>query len=890
MPSTPILSTNQLDTGQRHLLERAQDHNALQPASSAAVQLRTLGVIDLLADDEARAARVLTQPKRIGLLAYLAVSGPGTPVRRDTLTGMLWPEHDDQHARGALRQALHGLRTGLGEDVVVNRGDGEVGLDPERFWCDAVAFQSVLERGDQSEAVRLYSGPFLNGLRVREAPGFVQWMDRERSRLARAHETALEQLAAVAEDDGDLLAAAEWWERLLESDPYNARAVIRLMELLEALGEPARAIEHAEQHAMLLHEELNAAPNPDVEKLADRLRTHPKAVARVRGQGQDMQAPQAAEQPSQRDRKQRDGAGNRRRWFLLAAFVIAAAILGWFSRSVYMQLGDTGIPGMAVITMGYSGPEEDRFLAEGTTDAIATQLVAMPGLRVKKYPDSSEVAVGQYASVGKALGVEYLLVGHMYVEEGDADGRQLRVNTELISASDHELILSDTYVGPVEMRSLFRFHRDVARNIARRLDAALFGSHTDIAVSIPTDNVEAWEYYLQGQQHWNRGSLHNRHAHCAIRMFEDAVALDSNFTLAYAGLAKVHSDMWTQTRDPFHLAEAERALERTLALEPEGRAVGGARASYASARGEHELAQVILEEAVRANPNDAELLVQLGEVQLRLNLWDAALVNLERAFELDPQLRRAVMSLAETYLCVRRFEDARRTFQAAIRLGADEADGYGGLAWLTIASGGTTEDAERILSDGIQLIGSVEVMRWLVATDGYLSWFLLLGDDFHVTLDEFTVVTMGADSADYYLARASSLQGRGKEFSARVYYDSATAVLQARVDGGNEGAIRHGLLGVAYAGAGHSLKGVAAARKGVELLPVSRNAYTGPRLMSLLARAHTLAGEYGAAVDMLQDLLDLRSYYSVDVLRLHPAFDPLRANARFKRLVGEQEW
>src|SRR6266508_3577743 len=98
---------------------------------AAAIALQTLGPVRLTDADGHEAHGLLAQPRRLALLAYLAVAAPRGLQRRDVILTVFWPELDQPHARAALRQALRVIRASLG-DVVASRGDDEIGLDFER--------------------------------------------------------------------------------------------------------------------------------------------------------------------------------------------------------------------------------------------------------------------------------------------------------------------------------------------------------------------------------------------------------------------------------------------------------------------------------------------------------------------------------------------------------------------------------------------------------------------------------------------------------------------------------------------------------------------------------------------------------------------------------------
>src|SRR5919205_1992605 len=124
------------------------------------IELRLFGAASLDSSDPGREREelqaLLTQPKRLALLAYLAVATPRGFHRRDRLLGLLWPELDQDRARAALRKAVHVLRQGLGEGVLLSRGDDELGLDSSSFWCDARVCDDAIAAGQFARAVELY--------------------------------------------------------------------------------------------------------------------------------------------------------------------------------------------------------------------------------------------------------------------------------------------------------------------------------------------------------------------------------------------------------------------------------------------------------------------------------------------------------------------------------------------------------------------------------------------------------------------------------------------------------------------------------------------------------------------------------------------------------------
>ena len=134
-------------------------------------------------------------------LALLAVKGR-QGLSRDTFIGLFWPESDSEHGRNSLSQVISVLRRELTADDVL-LGTTELRVNPDVLACDVVEFENRIAADDLEAATKLYTGPFLDGVFLRNTPEFEHWMDQERARFHHMQGDALERLATRAGAKGD---------------------------------------------------------------------------------------------------------------------------------------------------------------------------------------------------------------------------------------------------------------------------------------------------------------------------------------------------------------------------------------------------------------------------------------------------------------------------------------------------------------------------------------------------------------------------------------------------------------------------------------------------------------------------------------------------------------
>lgn len=244
--------------------------------SAAPFEFCTLGAAQVRDAQGRPLLSLQAQPKRLALLAYLASGVESSPRRRDVTVALFWPELDEEHARGALRQALSYLRRSLRSDVVMTNGD-EIGVDLNVLSLDAHRFEEASRAGQFRAAMELYRGDFLEGLFVADAsPELDHWFDSERNRLRSLAREAAWQLAYAAAERGNGSAARGWGHRAMALSQHDESELRKLILLLDQLGDRAGALRAYHQFADELRSDFDVAPSPETQQL----------VAQVRGRAE----------------------------------------------------------------------------------------------------------------------------------------------------------------------------------------------------------------------------------------------------------------------------------------------------------------------------------------------------------------------------------------------------------------------------------------------------------------------------------------------------------------------------------------------------------------------------------------------------------------------------
>ncbi|HEX6307453.1 MAG TPA: BTAD domain-containing putative transcriptional regulator [Longimicrobiales bacterium] len=689
------------------------------------------------AEDNLLAGRA-SQRHRLALLSLLALS-PARAASRDKLLAYLWPERDASHGRNLLRQSVHVVRKALGDAVILTSGD-DLRLNTTLLRVDVLEFEAAIARSDHRDAIALYRGPFLDGFFLEDAPEFEHWAERERRRLEQTFGSTLEELASAAEAEHDFARAVEHWRMRAAHDPYDARVAQRLMRALEADGNPIAALQHATLYARLLEEEFGAAPPSEVLELAERIRAHPAVTSRA---ASEEYSPDNVS--GSRDRGAIVGgsadtlpptpalrARIRPRWAVPgAAAILVLAILIRMLWPGGDHAGTAGIgawePSIAVLPLGSPGNDSlDAALAQSMTEELIAMLARTGGLRVLASTSTTGFRDRQVdaRAIADSLSVSYLLEGS--VQKTDS---RLRVHIRLVDGRDGSTRWSEEYRRAFD--DVFSVQDEIARAVAGELGLR-FDRERQL-LRHRTRNVAAYEFYVRG---WDPVLLRSQSGVWrATEYFQQAIAADSTYAAAHAGLALMYIRRARTTGDPLtppaelialaedaalsaveldeSLAEAhyalaqvretmldfpaaERAIRRAIELDPT-RSVYRRRLAYLhgwAGRAEDELMEA--RRALDTDPLNPYAHVALAGALFGTHRYDEALAQLERVAAFQPPLQAYDFIAAQIHAKQQRWPEAI----AALRPQAEAGDPlFVALLGYVLARAGQRDEASRILSD-----------------------------------------------------------------------------------------------------------------------------------------------------------------------------------------------
>jgi TolB-like protein/Tfp pilus assembly protein PilF len=369
------------------------------------------------------------------------------------------------------------------------------------------------------------------------------------------------------------------------------------------------------------------------------------------------------------------------------------------------------IPEKSIAVLPFDSLSEDKsnaYFAEGIQDEVITRLAKIADLKVISRTSTQRFksAPSDLRDIARQLGVRNILEGSVQKAND-----QVRVNVQLINALTDAHLWADIY--DRKLTDIFAVETEIAKTIAATLQAKLTGSEKDAMSKEPTANPEAYELYLRGRFFWNKRTSIDLPR--SVELYNQAIAKDPNYALAYAGLADcyvLYPDYGVGAPAESY-AKAKEMATKAISLEPTlaspHAALGVIHTNF-----DRDFPRAIAEfdRAIELDPNYATAYQWKNTALVILGEFDRAIAGSKKAMSLDPLSLIVNADLAFNYIYAHRFDDAVAQSRKTLEIDPNfhVARGYLGFA---LQFKGQLADALR------------EYRAAAAATDEPFSWGLL---------------------------------------------------------------------------------------------------------------------------------------------------------------------
>ncbi len=613
----------------------------------------------------------------------------------------------------------------------------------------------------------------------------------------------------------------------------------------------------------------------------------------------NAQLPQKVKQwQSEQAAQAADGSPSifRRKGLLIAAGALLIAVATFCVWLYFKQAEGTSlVPEKTIAVLpfqNFSPDKENAFFADGVQDDILTSLAKIKDLRVisrssvMKFRDA---AAQNLRAIGKTLGVANVLEGSVR-REGD----RVVVNVQLVDAKSARQIWANRY--DRTLADSLGLQGELASEIAEALRATLSTDEQARVTAKPTQNPDAYVFYLRANQISRNPDTLLEDYKTAEQLYMQAIALDPDFALAHARLASVCAEIFhyyepTQDWENRARAEAELALHLQPNLAEAHLALG--QCIYWMDQ-DYERALEQFDIAARLSPSNGDIGRLIAAIKRRQGKWEQSLKEYERVARLDPQNPNTVRELIFTNTAMRRWPEAARWVEqlramAPASIVAKIQSGYVDFWWK-----GDTALLKSFLNQvppGVDPDGGVTSVRWEVA---------MLDRDYAAarraidgsTAKELSYTAEGATPRSFF--EGSIALAQGDIAGSQKYFADAQPVFENAVKEAPLSAMRHANLGWFYAFMGRKEDAMREGRRAVELKPESKDAVDGVIVNCYLALIYARVGEKDLAFALLDRLIKTPGAvdsvdYSVTIndLKHRWEWDPIRSDPRFQKLLEQ---
>lgn len=428
----------------------------------------------------------------------------------------------------------------------------------------------------------------------------------------------------------------------------------------------------------------------------------------------------------------------------LAALLVMTISVGYFAYSRYFSGSVEGVRSVAVLPFANEGGDpEMEYLSDGISESLINSLS-----QISRFKVIARTTVFRYKgkdvdpqAAGRELKVDTVLVGKV-VRKGDS----LIVQADLVDVADGTQLWGERYNR--KMSDVLAVQEEIAGEISAKLQPRLTGEERERLAKRYTNDTDAYQLYLQGRYHWNKRTAEDLKK--SVSYFEQAIARDSRFALAYAGLADSYIALPGYAAVPsreaqpkvaaaamkaleiddtlaeahivvaglkhyyeWDFAGAEREYKRGIELSPNYAAAHQRYSEFLSTMGRHDEAIAVGERARELDPFSLVINSVLGRVLSTARQHDRAIEQLQKTLELDKNFALAQSFLGVAYLEKGMYEEAIRELKKGVALSVRNGEPLCYLGYAYAASGRRGEALK--LLDEVQGLSGGKVSPYNVA-------------------------------------------------------------------------------------------------------------------------------------------------------------------------------
>ncbi len=420
-------------------------------------------------------------------------------------------------------------------------------------------------------------------------------------------------------------------------------------------------------------------------------------------------------------------------WAMTALIVVAVAgfpvavILAWVydftpqgirrDRLAPQDQGrDDDQPSIAVLPFLDLSPEQDQeYFCEGVAEEILNALTRIGNLHVAARSSSFQFSSqsGDVREAGRKLGVKTILEGSVRKAGG-----KLRVSAQLVNVSDGYHVWSKVF--DEDLEDVFAIQDEIAKSIAETLMETISAQEWEAIRALPRTHIDAYDYYLRGRQFFKR--FHKVDIEHARQMFWQALDVDPDFALAWAGYADCHSFLMMYVDpDPLHAEQADHASKRALELAPELAEAHASRGLACLVGRRFDRAERAFRRALQLNPRLFEAYYYFARTRFHQGDLEGAAKLFRKAAETDPAdyqsrcLRVQILrGTGHTALAMEEAREAVKVLEKHLEWHPDDARGLhlGAGSLITL---GQTDRAKSWLRRALQLDPDDPIVLYNVA-------------------------------------------------------------------------------------------------------------------------------------------------------------------------------